>query len=151
MERSSPGLWVWLFPATYLIHIAEELWLGEGFHVWVSRFGGGGLELETFVALNAIALVFVIAGIAPVRTVRSMNWFIVAIATTLSLNGVTHLMASAYTASYSPGLISGNLLWIPLAVFGWWQVRHRVSQNAFRAAVLFGLLVHVVVIRISLL
>ena len=150
-ESYRPGLWVWLFPVTYLIHIAEEFWVGDGFHVWVARFGGGGLEPETFVALNATALVVMTAGTALVRRYSVMNWLVVAFGTTLVLNGVTHLLASVYTVSYSPGLISGNLLWVPLGIFGLWQVRRWLSRQVFRLAIFTGALIHAAVIVISLL
>ena len=56
-----------------------------------------------------------------------------------------HVGAALLTASYSPGLISGLLLWLPLGVaaltFG-----HRVlSERSFRSGVLIGVVAHVLV------
>jgi hypothetical protein len=40
------GSWVWLFPFSYLIHIAEEYW--GGFPAWIARFWGVESSLSNF-------------------------------------------------------------------------------------------------------
>lgn len=64
---SLSGNGVWLFPVTYLCHIAEEYWGGEGFYRWVARAAGAKLTAADFVTLNARACVLVVALIAFVR------------------------------------------------------------------------------------
>jgi hypothetical protein len=71
------GEWVWLFPATYLAHIAEEYWGGEGFPRWISRVAGATLTTPEFLTLNAVAWVLM-AG-AMVGVVRGLwRWPLVA-------------------------------------------------------------------------
>ena len=55
-RKSGLPVWIWLFPATYALHIAEEYWGGEGFAAWVSRFARTPLTEDLFLLLNAIGL-----------------------------------------------------------------------------------------------
>ena len=144
-ERPLVGSWVWLFPLTYLIHIAEEQWGGEGFPAWVARFGGVPFTPANFLALNVGACLLMTVGLVLVLRFRAMRWLLCSFATVVLLNGLAHLAASLLTASYSPGLISGLLLWAPLGAAALARLRSRLTGRSFWSGVTVGLLMHAVV------
>ena len=43
-------LWSWLFPLSYLIHIAEEYWGGEGYPAYLLRLRGVHMSTARFLA-----------------------------------------------------------------------------------------------------
>ena len=136
-QRKLTGTWVWLFPLTYLIHIAEEYWLGGGFPVWVSRVAGVNLTPARFLELNAFAWIFMAVTIAIAANTAAAGWVVTSFATVLSINAVLHLVGSIVTRSYSPGLISGVLIWFPLGAYA----LHRSWKVAPRATFWIGILV----------
>jgi len=105
------GSWVLLFPATYLAHIAEEYWGG-----FPARFAGiTGLAVPDGAFLGANALFWVLMATAAVLVLRRPTRapLVVALATVVTINATLHLGGTVLNASYSPGLITGVLLWLP--------------------------------------
>ena len=135
----------WLFPATYGVHIVEEWWAGEGFPAWFSRVMGVELSVERFLALNAYALAGMMLGVVLAALFRQMRWLIVGFGAVVVLNGFAHIAASIVTRSYSPGVISGALLWLPLGAWTLAGGRKGLSHRDFGAGVGVGLLMHAVV------
>jgi hypothetical protein len=141
---SLAGKWVWLFPATYLAHVAEEYWGGEGFPRWISRVAGAALSEEAFLTLNALAWVVMVVAIAAVA--RGLwRWPLVAFGLVVLLNALLHAGGSVITRSYSPGLVTGLLLWLPLGAVTLRRARREVSRRTFAVGVMAGLLAHAVV------
>lgn len=106
----------WLFPLTYVLHLAEEYWGGEGFPAWISRVAGVSFTNQEFLVLNSFALVLMTLG-AWLIYQNTWRWMLTALAGVVFLNGTLHLVFSVLTWSYSPGLISGVLCWMPLGLF----------------------------------
>src|ERR671912_2575885 len=109
--------WGWLLPATYSVHILEEWRGGEGFPAWFSRMMGAELSVERFLALNTYALVGMTLGVVSAVLFRQMRWLLVGFGAVVFVNALAHVGASALTRSYSPGLVSGTLLWLPLGAW----------------------------------
>ena len=139
------GSRVWLFPLTYLIHIAEEHWGGEGFPAWVARFGGVAHSPADFLAMNFAACLLMACGLVLVLRFRAMGWLLGSFATVVLLNGLSHLTASLLTASYSPGLVSGLILWAPLGAVTLARLRGRLTRRSFWSGVTVGILMHAAV------
>lgn len=137
--------WGWRFPATYAVHIVEEWRGGEGFPAWFSRVTGAELSVERFLALNFWALAGMTVGVALAALFRQMRWLVVGFGAVVLLNGVAHLAASAVTRSYSPGAISGALLWLPLGAWTLTAGRENLSRRDFGVGVGVGLLMHAAV------
>jgi Protein of unknown function with HXXEE motif len=136
-------LWPLLFPLTYLVHIAEEYY--GGFPQWASHYLSFRLTTEAFLELNIIAWTIMLC--ASVLAVRfdSLVWLTVPFAAATFINGCAHAIASAITVSYSPGLISGLALWVPLGIV---TLRHncrQISHGVFWAGVGFGVLLHLAI------
>lgn len=141
--------WVWLFPATYLVHIAEECFSSAGFPAWASERTGLHFTTGRFLVLNsvALALMLTLSGLASLRS--SFRWLVATFGVIVSVNGVLHVAASWITGSYSPGTISGALLWIPLGALALHRARRWLSPAAFAAAVVVGLLSHGLVTAVA--
>lgn len=141
---TAAGLWTLLFPLTYAVHIAEELWAGETFYRWVSRVAAVDLSREEFLAMNAIAMLVMIGGVI-VANLMTVRLPIVALAAVTALNGTLHVFGTIVSGSYSPGVISGVLLWIPLGVYALRRTHGALPRAAFYAGVGLGFAAHALV------
>ena len=146
-----PLAWGWLFPASYALHILEEWRGGETFTVWIARLTGVELAMGEFLLWNAVALVLMSASIALTIRFKSFGWLLLAYGTAFLLNALSHLVASLYTTSYSPGLVSSLLLWLPLGALALFRFRKTLSRRARRAGLGVGLLIHCIVLTLTLL
>lgn len=140
-------LLVWLFPAAYALHILEE-WFG-GFPEWLAVFGGAPMPRGVFVVINATAFsAMLLAARAAVRR-EAHGWMAVGIATIVLTNGLAHILSSLATGTYSPGLFTGVVLYLPLgqlALLRAWQQ----AGASFSRGVAAGLAVHALVSAIAL-
>jgi Protein of unknown function with HXXEE motif len=144
---SFTGNWAWLFPASYLVHILEEYW--GGFPVWVARVWGVESSSGNFLSWNGVALVMMTVGVALVLKTKSYRWLLVSFGTVVLINGLVHAGASILTKSYSPGLVSGLLLFVPLGAVTLLRARKKVNRRVLRAGVVVGVLLHVVVVLLA--
>jgi Protein of unknown function with HXXEE motif len=145
--RSFTGSWAWLFPISYLIHIAEEYW--GGFPAWIARFWGVESSLSNFLSWNGGALLMMTVGVAIALKTKSYRWLLVSFGTVVLINGLVHAGASVLTRSYSPGVISGLLLFIPLGAITLLRARKTVNRRTLRAGVIVGVLMHAVVVLLA--
>jgi hypothetical protein len=139
------GLWPLLLPAAYTLHLAEELFGGEGFELWTERALGLPVSTTRFLVLNGIAWpIFVALTVAALRK-PALAWVPAAFGTLVVVNGSLHLLGTLSTGSYSPGLATGLLLYLPIGGYSVvWGSRH-LPPRAFSASVAAGVLAHVLV------
>jgi hypothetical protein len=141
------GSWAWLFPLSYLIHIAEE-YLG-GFPAWIARFWGVESSPSNFLSWNGGALVMMTVGVILVLKTKSYRWLLVSFGAVVLINGVVHAIASLVTLSYSPGLVSGLLLFVPLGASTLRRALGNMNRRTFRAGIIVGVLMHVMVVLLA--
>lgn len=141
------GNWAWLFPLSYLVHILEEYW--GGFPAWIARFWGVESSSGNFLSWNGGALVMMMVGIVLVLKTKSYRWLLVSFGTVVLINGMVHTVASVVTKSYSPGLISGLLLFIPLGAITLIRAHRQVNRRTFRAGLIVGVLMHMFVVLLA--
>jgi hypothetical protein len=134
--------WIWLFPATYLIHAMEEYWCGEGFYRWAVRIFGRELTPEQFITINSFGWLLMTGAVIVFRKTPSVRWVTIAFATVVFINGLAHLLGSILTWTYSPGVVSGLLLWVPLGAATFYRARGRVTRRSFVAGLLAGAAIH---------
>ena len=134
--------WIWLFPATYLIHAMEEYWCGEGFYRWAARIMGRGMTPSQFIVINSFAWLLMVAGILIFRKTPSVRWLTICFAAVVFINGLAHLMGSIVTRTYSPGVVSGAVLWIPLGAITFYRAWKRVTPRSYVAGLLVGAAIH---------
>src|SRR5690349_21844399 len=108
-RRFSPvtvALWSWFFPVTYLIHIAEEYWGGEGYPAYILRLRGVHLSSSRFLLLQSIGVVLLVIGIVMARRFHFPEMMLVILGATVLTNGITHTTSSIENGGYGPGLLS---------------------------------------------
>ncbi len=70
----------------------------------------------------------------------------IAIATVLLVNGLAHIAGTLVTRTYSPGLVTGVVLYLPIAPLVLFRAR---SQAAFGRGVAAGVALHGVVMVLA--
>ncbi len=142
--------WAWLFPATYLVHAMEEYWGGEGFYRWMAKIFGWGMTPREFVNINTTAWLLMVGSILVFRRTPSIRWLTISYGTVALVNGFAHLLGSIWTMTYSPGVVSGTLLWIPLGLVTLYRGWKGATRRSFFYGVLVGLLIHAVLFLVLL-
>ena len=124
---------VWLFPITYAIHLVEEYGAAGGFSAWARDTLGVALSTAEFLAWNTLGFGLLCIGAAMVWRRSRYRWIEIAMAMAVLGNAAAHVAASAVTWTYSPGLVTGALVWLPL---GAWRLRtaYRISGSRGRTA-----------------
>ncbi|MGB9179840.1 MAG: HXXEE domain-containing protein [Pyrinomonadaceae bacterium] len=140
-----PARWAWLLPATYLIHIAEEYWCGIGFPAWISSFGFAKLTPELFLQLNAAAWLVMTIGVALAIVIQPLRFLIVGFGAAVFINGLAHTIGSIVTVTYSPGLVSGLLIWIPLGSIILYQAWRSIPRLQFWTGIIVGVVLHAMI------
>jgi len=147
---SSVTQWSWLFPLTYVIHIAEEFYGGEGYPAYLKRLRGVEMSPAKFLVGQAIGLALIALGILIARRLGFPRQLLVVLGTVVLFNGLSHLATSGYYREYGPGLISGVLIWIPFGIAT--LIRFKSSMRAARywLYVAIGIGINVVIALITL-
>jgi hypothetical protein len=143
MER-----WIWLYPATYLLHILEETFTGERFYNWIRRIVGRRVPARAFLVLNACFFALMIAAVSILQA-GGWGWLLPALGTITAVNGFGHFIGSLATRSYSPGLITGILMWLPLGIAGLTLSRSALSAEAWWLGVAAGAIASGLIISIA--
>jgi Protein of unknown function with HXXEE motif len=79
-----------------------------------------------------------VAAVFLARYVPEAAWIVVSLAVSVALNGLLHLAGTILTRSYSPGVVTGLLFWVPLGLFALRSMRARLASPVFRLACLGG-------------
>ena len=144
-------LWLWLFVITYVIHIAEEYWGGEGYSAHLLRAKGVYMPPARFLIVQAIGVGFMIAGVLIAKRLRFPNALAIIYGATVLGNAVTHIINSLRTFEYEPGLISSIVVWLPLGLFTILYFRHYVKNaRRFWISIAIGLGINVVIAVITM-
>ncbi len=80
-----------------------------------------------------------------------MAWCGVSLAALIGLNALLHGLASLVTGSYSPGTVTGLLLYLPLSAILLRSAAGRLPRPAFVGSLLLGVLVHALATSAALL
>lgn len=143
--------WVWLFPVTYGVHIVEEYFAGGGFSAWASGLTRLQFTTTRFLVINAVALTLMTLASGLVFAQPAFRCLVATLGTIVALNGVLHVVASLVTQSYSPGTVSGLVLWIPLGGLALCNARRWLATKTFVAAVAMGVIAHGLVTAVAVL
>ena len=131
-----------LLPVAVALHIVEE-WYG-GLVDWAALALNLNIGTERFLAINAVGLVLIVIGSISAYREPSAAWIGVSIAALVGVNAIAHTVLSVAFGSYSPGTITGLLLYLPLAfIIMRWAGAH-LSRGVVGAAILFGIGIHAV-------
>ena len=138
-------LWSWLFPLSYLIHIAEEYWGGEGYPAYILRLRGVHMTTTRFLLAQGIGVVLVTIGVILARRFNFPQMMLVILGAIVLVNGITHTVTALSIMSYGPGLWSSIFVWMPLGIFTLIRFRKGITTKKYWVAVAIGVGVNVVV------
>ncbi len=147
---SSVTLWSWLFPLTYLIHIAEEFYGGGGYSAYLERLRGVEMSPTKFLVGQAIGLALIVFGILIARRLGFPRQLLVILGTVVLFNGLSHLATSAYYREYGPGLISGVVIWIPFGIATLMRFKSSMRPVRYWLYVAIGVAINAVIALITL-
>lgn len=137
--------WPLVLPIAYLLHLAEEWWGGEGLSAWTLRELGAQISPQRFVVINGILWpLFAVMTMLAIRYAR-MAWFLTSFGTLVATNATLHVLGSLVFMSYSPGVVTGVLLYLPLGGGAIVAGRSELPHRTFVIAVLLGFAAHAVV------
>ncbi len=154
METNLPlittAIWLSLFPLTFLIHFAEEYWVGEGYPAYLFRLRGTRLSEKRFIAFQTLNFgLFVAAGL--ISYLLNFPEIMVVILSGLVLcNGITHTVTAIWDGRYGPGLISSAFIWIPLGFISIMLMFGHISNTRLAIATLIGFAINGVVALLTL-
>lgn len=141
---------VWLLPAIYIIHNAEE-------YLYIGRFAAEH-DIHTPMTESPQAIIYatilgLAAMIASYKYAKKTNsdFWLLAIIGALFLNGVTHSIQAIYYRDYVPGLITSLIFYLPLC--GYLLIssfRHRLLETRqIPQLILASLLITAVILGLS--
>ena len=138
--------WLWLFVITYVLHIAEEYWGGEGYSAHLLRTKGEFMSPSRFLIVQAIGVALMIVGLLIAKRLRFPNALAIIYGATVLGNALTHMVNSLRTFEYEPGLISSVVVWVPLGLFTILYFRHYVlNVSRFWISIAIGVGINVAI------
>ena len=137
MKAIAPSMMAVLLPATLLTHQLEE-YFGE-FPRWYSDLLNANLSNQDFLIINGIGLL-IISIVALSYLFNKNNVLLAALGTLIFTNGIVHLLLSLFTFSYSPGTISGVVLFLPLGIIIFKRILPLLRQGEKILAISIGVI-----------
>jgi len=133
---------LWSPLAAASLHVFEEFAWPGGFPRWYRTYRGNAKSVNRcfLVIINAGLLITLFEGAIAGRTPVGVA-LLLTFSAILFSNGCWHLWASYKSHSYSPGVISGVLVYLPLGLFeysGWIRLG-RASIGTAAVALLAGM------------
>jgi len=133
-------LLAYLFPLSYLVHIAEEFY--GGFPALASRATGIAVSGQAFLMANAFMLLLMLLVLRLCFTRAERAWPLVTLATIIIINSLLHLATTLYFAIYVGGVISALLLWLPLGLTVVWVEFRIMPKPLFYRGITLGVAAH---------
>jgi hypothetical protein len=125
--------WAPLVAASF--HMSEEFLIPGGFLAWYRGYRTDPSRItRRFLAIVNAALLLVCCNIALLgRTPIGIAYWLT-ISALLCSNGIWHVWASYKSRTYSPGVVTGVGVYVPLAVFGYSYFLHSGAASIGIAA-----------------
>ena len=139
-------LWSWLFPLSYLIHIAEEYFGGEGYPAYLLRLRGVHMSTARFLAAQSVGFILVTAGVILARRLKFLPMMLVILGTMVAGNALTHIVTALSIMSYGPGLFSSIFVWGPLGTATMIRYKSAIDdQRQYWIAIAIGVGINVII------
>jgi hypothetical protein len=137
-----PTAVLWFPAGAVAAHVFEEFVWPGGFAAWYRRYPPGqNVTVTPQVLLLMNAVLAVLALLPPVlgATPRGLGFWIV-VAAIAAVNAVFHIVATVRTHAYSPGVVTGVVVYLPLALIGgvWLLHDHLVASGTVAQAILIA-------------
>lgn len=144
------GLWLCIFPVTYILHFAEEYWVAGGYVEYLYRLRGVRVSRSRFVMFQAGGLVMFmvplalwLAGSYPYYGLLFLSGFIFC-------NGVTHTRTAIRHRGYGPGTVM-SIVWLLLGVATTYLLYEQIAFLPWIVSVGLGLAFNLVVGVVTML
>lgn len=121
MDKILPLL-IWAMPVSFLLHFTEEFFFPGGFITWFHRYRPKckGTKPSHYVAINGLGFLLILAAAIHMSISHSGYGALLIVFGMLSCNGIfTHLLGAVRTRSYSPGMVTSVVLYLPLTVLSY--------------------------------
>ena len=141
---------LWLFPLSYLLHIAEEYWGGEGYPAYLLRVHGVNFSGTRFLILQSIGIVLMVVGILIARRLNFPQLLLIMLATVSLTNALSHILSSILNSGYEPGLATSVFVWLPLGTFTLLRLRGLMNNRRYLMGVAIGLAIAAAIRMITL-
>ena len=139
-------LWSWLFPLSYLIHIAEEYWGGEGYPAYLLRLRGVHMSTGRFLAAQSVGFILVTIGIILAQKLKFLPMILVVLGALVAGNALTHVVTALSILEYGPGLWSSIFVWGPLGIATMIRYKNAIDEQwQYWLAIAIGVAINVVV------
>lgn len=139
-------IWSWLFPLSYLLHIAEEYWGGEGYPAYILHLRGVHISTARFLAAQSVGFILVTIGVILARRLKFLPMMLVILGTIVAGNALTHAVTALSILRYGPGLFSSIFVWGPLGIATMIRFKGAIDdQRQYWIAIAIGVGVNVVV------
>ena len=144
LSRAVTADWfLWTPLAAAVLHVFEEFVFPGGFLKWYRQYRGPaatGITKSFLWKINALLLAGCFNAGFVGHNPKNL-WFWVLFAALLGSNGVWHAWATVRSRAYSPGLITGMLLYLPLASIsiGYCIMSGAMTPSAWFAAIIGAL------------
>ena len=139
---------LWPFVPAYAIHVAEE-WFA-GFTTWVEQIAGSAMSDVAFLTINAFAMALLVVGVRAAARAEQNGWIAVTIATIALTNTASHVAGALLTQSYSPGLISAVVLYVPLGSLTMIRAVDQAPRATLARGVIVGVVLHLIVFIVAI-
>jgi Protein of unknown function with HXXEE motif len=138
--------WSWLFPLSYVVHIAEEYWGGEGYPAYILRLRGVHMSTTRFLVAQSVGAVLVTIGVVVARRFKFLPMMLVILGTVVAVNALTHAVTALSILRYGPGLWSTIFLWGPLGTLTLIRFKSALDdQRQYWLAIAIGIAINLVV------
>lgn len=134
--------WLALFPASYVIHFAEEYWGGEGYPAYLHRLRGVEITNRRFVILQALGFVLFVGGCVVSYLLGFPQLMIAILSGFIFCNGSSHTITAIFDRRYGPGLVASALLWMPLGAVSVWLLIGHMTNLRLAIGVVVGLAIN---------
>ncbi|MEP6819591.1 MAG: HXXEE domain-containing protein [bacterium] len=138
--------WSWLFPLSYVVHIAEEYFGGEGYPAYILRLRGVHMSTARFLAAQSVGFILVTAGVIMARRLKFLPLMLVILGTMVAGNALTHTVTALSILSYGPGLVSSIFVWGPLGIATMIRFKRLIDDpRQYWIAIAIGVAINVVI------
>ncbi len=144
---SLPAGFLWLPLGAVAAHLIEEFVWPGGFGAWYRRYRperAASVTTSFLVIINVVLCV--LAVLPPLLGPTPRAFGLWAVVTAIgAVNALFHLSAVVRTRVYSPGVVTGTVLYLPLAILGFWRLLDGglVSNGTALEALIIGAVFHI--------
>jgi len=147
----SKSILPWLFPFAYLIHTTEEYFGGGALHAAQdTTLKGVDFTARQFLIINCVVFLLFLLLIFLSQKFKFPEWVSVYLGTVFFINAIAHTISTLMMADYSPGLITGWLILMPLGALTLLKLRSRMSTRRYLTAMAVGIGTHGIISLLTL-